>query len=239
LRLSATNDQQQIRNLILWFTADDWYLRGFTANDGTTWQFNDSDFNLLSQFNDDAQNPPTGGGSTLSFGSNYNSMQQQGANRQGLAINWTAIRGAIFGLAGYNGGGGNQALARNLLLMIQWTSEAIRFNDVYGVMNDVAANGASYPGLPYFQQRLENDWSAMSNYAYAVAQNPAAGSLTVVGANPSQGNDTAPPAGTGSTGVPLVLNTLVDIFRYLAMLNANANNVNNGGPSGDWNHAEL
>jgi hypothetical protein len=46
-------------------------------------------------------------------------------------------------------------------------------------------------------------------------------------------------AGTGSTGVPLVLNTLVDIFRYLAMLNANANNVNNGGPSGDWNHAEL
>jgi hypothetical protein len=24
LRLSATNDQQQIRNLILWFTADDW-----------------------------------------------------------------------------------------------------------------------------------------------------------------------------------------------------------------------
>jgi hypothetical protein len=58
LRLSATNDQQQIRNLILWFTADDWYLRGFTANDGTTWQFNDSDFNLLSQFNDDAQNPP-------------------------------------------------------------------------------------------------------------------------------------------------------------------------------------
>jgi hypothetical protein len=123
--------------------------------------------------------------------------------------------------------------------MIQWTSEAIRFNDVYGVMNDVAANGASYPGLPYFQQRLENDWSAMSNYAYAVAQNPAAGSLTVVGANPSQGNDTAPPAGTGSTGVPLVLNTLVDIFRYLAMLNASANNVNNGGPSGDWNHAEL
>ena len=231
--MSAVNDQGQTRLLGLYFTVDDLYLRGFTDNSLQAWQFNDSDFNLLSQL-DNQGATPDGGGSTLPFGSNYNSLRQAaGRGRESLPISYTAIRDAIFGLSGFNGSG-TQNAARNLMLMIQFTSEAIRFNDVFGVMNDVTSNaGHLYPGLPLFQQYLENDWTSISNYGFALSSDPSTPPLTLQGINPSQGNATTGP------GVPFTLTSFNDVVRFLAVMAGNVNNANDGGVSGNWNHDEL
>ena len=146
----------------------------------------------------------------------------------------TAIRDAFFGLSGYDGAGSTQNVARNLMLMIQFTSEAIRLNDGFGVMNDVTSNaGRSYPGLPLFQQYLENDWSSISNYGFARSTNPRTHCLTLQGIDPAQGNA---PTGPGRR---YTLRNFNDVARFLAVMNGNINDANDGGIKGDWNHDEL
>lgn len=215
IRLSLTNGAT---NLDLWLTPGDLYLRGFTNDNGLTFQFNDGDYNLLSAMYDLDALPP-GSGRTLGFGSNYNSMTQAAQRgRENTPLSFNDFWNSFYNLA-YAGQDGNQMyMARSLMLMIQLTSESARFNDVYGIGAHIMGSNAYYPGLPLMQQYLENSWQRMSAFGYAVTQNPS-----------------TPPANITGVGT---LYSWGDVARYLAMLIGNLN-LPQEGASGDWNHTEL
>ncbi|MFD8756505.1 ribosome-inactivating family protein [Kitasatospora sp. NPDC059577] len=157
--------------LRLWFSPNDLYLRGFTNHNGDTWQFNDGDYNLaeimenLSRGPDGALIPPQGQVHTLSFGSSYGSMSgaADGIRRENLPISYSALYNHAYQL---QYGGDGSSTAHSLLFLTQYTSEATRFWDVYGVMVDIMRNGNSvYPGLPSPQVEIESDWRLISDYA--------------------------------------------------------------------------
>jgi hypothetical protein len=102
----------------------------------------------------------------LSFGGNYNSLTQAaGRGRETMPISYFDVWNAIFNLAYEDTHNNQQGIARSLMLMIQFTSESARFNDVCGVMSDVMhSSGSSYPGLPMLQQQLENNWASISQF---------------------------------------------------------------------------
>ncbi|MGW2161434.1 ribosome-inactivating family protein [Nonomuraea sp. NPDC001699] len=218
IRLSLANGDT---HLDLWITPNDLYVRGFTNTHGDTFQFNDADFSLAHTL----QNIPSNGVgavSTLGFGSNYNSMvQAAGRGRENMPISFNDLWNSVFNLAWTtNPYGGNQVdVARSLLFMIQYTAEAARFNDVYGVMSAIMLNWNNYyNGLPVLQQYLENSWAAISGFGQRISGNPGSAPLTVNG------------VGT--------LYTWNDVARYLALILLNLN-LPQEGPSGDWNHTEL
>ncbi len=145
--------------VVLWFEPDNLYLRGFTTADGATFSFNDLDLrgymaspsswgstsNLL---------PPAASGGTyytLPFSSNYNNLVQvAGRSRDNMPITWNDFWNSFYNLAYADQGtpASNQAIARDLLFMIQYTSEAARFNDTFGVMSAImGSTSANYTGL--------------------------------------------------------------------------------------------
>ncbi|MEU6482211.1 ribosome-inactivating family protein [Streptomyces sp. NPDC047017] len=201
----------------LWFTPGDLYLRGFTAANDVTWQFNDGDFSLVNLM-DSLGVLQAGMGRSLNFGSNYNSMTQRaGRGRENMPMHYADFTGSVDNLATFTTGGNQQAAARSLMFLIQVTSEAARFNDVYGTgLALTVGNGVD--GLPLQQQYLENSWAHMSSFAYSVSQNP----------------NTAP---VDITGVGR-LTDWNSVARYLALLIGNLN-LPQEGQSGDWNHTEL
>jgi Ribosome inactivating protein len=177
LDLSYTDSNGTTTNLWLWFEPDNLYLRGFTTNNGTTYSFNDYNLQAAMQpasaitFNNLLPSAAWGGAyNTLPFGSDYNDMTQAAhRNRSDMPLSWSDMWNSFYNLA-YAETSGNQSLARSLMFMIQFTSEAARFNDVYGVMADILRPGSngtqvSYDGLPSRQQELENSWAQISQYA--------------------------------------------------------------------------
>ncbi|WP_338703369.1 ribosome-inactivating family protein [Streptomyces sp. Q6] len=167
--------------LRLWFTPNNLYLRGFTNHNGDTWQFADADYNLgevmenLSHGPDGGLLPNLGQVQTLSYTSHYNDIVQatDGYSRGNLPYSYSLLYNHAYQL---QYGGDGSSTAASLLFMIQYTSEAVRFWDVYGVMVDIMRNGNTYyPALPLRQQELENDWSQLSNYArnLQAGRNPA------------------------------------------------------------------
>ncbi|MGV9708979.1 hypothetical protein [Streptomyces sp. NPDC003483] len=56
--------------------------------------------------------------------------------------------------------------------MTQFLSESARFNDVFGIMNDiVSSQNARYNGMPWLQHSLENNWGPLSNFGIGVNNN--------------------------------------------------------------------
>nr|WP_255528284.1 ribosome-inactivating family protein [Streptacidiphilus sp. P02-A3a] len=196
-------------------------MRGFTNAAGTTYQFNDTDY-VLTSYLDRMGALPAGTGANLSFGSNYNSMvQAAGRSRANMSISYEDFTSSILNLANAtNPYGDNQQreVARSLMLMIQLTSEAARFNDVYGIGAAITGTDAHYNGLPTMQQYLENSWQRMSQYAVNVTQNPG-----------------TPPVAVNGVGT---LSSWSDASRYLAMLVGNLN-LPQEGPAGNWKNTEL
>jgi hypothetical protein len=218
----------------IWITPQDLYVRGFTNQFGTTYQFNDQDYNLLSAL-DILGQAPQGGGSTLAFGSNYNSITNAAnRGRENTPFNYTSFFASFLNLATTTDpfGDNQQNVARSLMVMIQMTSEAARFNDVFGVAHDSMGTG-NYGGLPLFQQYLENNWGTISNYGLAVTQNPSTPNTTVQGINPDTGNN------PGGQAEPFTLTSFGDVIRFLAVMNTAPFGASTGGINEDWNHTEL
>ncbi|MEZ0107948.1 hypothetical protein ABH920_001946 [Catenulispora sp. EB89] len=214
-------------NISLWFTPDNLYLRGFTAADGATFSFND--FNLQA-----AMQPAGGFGNsnllpaaatggtyyTLPFSSNYNNLVQvAGRDRAAMPISWNDFFNSFYNLAyADQTAANNQTIARDLLFMIQYTSEAARFNDTFGVMSAImGATAVIYNGLPPLQQEVENDWSQISRYAI----------------NQSNGTNPAPLYIGPNAGT---ISSFSGVQRYLALGIGTSGDVSS---TGDWNHSEL
>lgn len=223
--------------LRLWITPQDLYVRGFTNVYGETYYFDDAGFNftqVMDQANAWGAIPNPSGTISLGYGSNYNNMSQiAGGGRERLQISYQTFRDAVYNLAWTSLTAAHRnydqaKVARSLMLMIQLMSEAARFNDVYGVGSDImGSNSPVYNGLPLPQQYLENSWASISNYGYAVSQNPNTAPLNVTGIDPF------------NLGGPATLWSFNDVQRYLAMMTSNPWNSNTGGISGDWSHTEL
>ncbi|MET7648030.1 ribosome-inactivating family protein [Streptomyces sp. NPDC005426] len=217
IRLTLTDSHM---TLTLWLTPGDLYLRGYTTASGQTFQFNDHDFsliNLLSGIGD----LPYGTGHTLSFGSNYNSMvQAANRGREDMPISYTDFFNSVYNLAYADSpyGGNQQDVARSLMLMVQLTSEAARFNDVFGVGSDIMGSWRNYTGLPLRQQYLENSWQRISSFGHSVSQDPSTAPVNITG------------VGT--------LQSWNDVLRYMATLLGNLN-LPQEGPTGDWQKTEL
>ncbi|MGF1425480.1 ribosome-inactivating family protein [Kitasatospora sp. LaBMicrA B282] len=164
----------QDTRLILWFTPNDMYLRGFTTPNGLTFAFNDyplqqvmADFaaagspdrNLL---------PPAGGHRQLPYRSSYTALTQAaGRDRSTTTVSYQALLDAQATLRTATPPGRDPAVARALMFFIQYLSEAARFQPVArGMIRIMQDPEAVAPGVPIGLQELENDWSALSRYAY-------------------------------------------------------------------------
>jgi hypothetical protein len=157
---------------------------------------------------------------TLPFSSNYdNLIQVAGRDRSSMPISWNDFWNSFYNLAyADQTAASNQAIARDLLFMIQYTSEAARFNDTYGVMSAIMLSAAAFcNGLPALQQEVENSWSQICQYAI----------------NQSNGTNPAPLYVGPNAGT---LYSFSDVQRYLALGIGTSGDVS---PAGDWNHSEL
>ncbi|MEV7603203.1 ribosome-inactivating family protein [Kitasatospora sp. NPDC089797] len=217
VQLEAPDYQGVGRRVLIWINPSNLYVWGFSAQDGTTYQFGDSDLaRRLAETTTPA--PPVRADSvrTLNFGSNYNALSNAaGRGREVMPISWNDIRASIVQLAtvGDPNAGDRQNTARSLSLMIQMLSEAARFNDVEGTFR-AAMNSWDVQSLPIQQQYLENNWAALSRYYNQL----------VAGLNPTSLNIPTVGNVSGTDGVR----------RYVRLGLAN-----DGTANGDWNHDEL
>ncbi|MFZ4841241.1 ribosome-inactivating family protein [Mycetocola saprophilus] len=195
IRLTLTRGDDRV---VLWITPQDLYVRAFTNRYGQTFALNDmSDiFGTMRAYN---INP--GAETILGFGGGYDSLRNTaGRGRESMPLSYYDLTGSIVNLARSTNPSGNSArdAARSLMMLIQYTSESARFNDVYGVMSDITRSNSHYAGLPALQQALENSWGQMSTYAQNVTANPN-----------TPGRDIA---GVGHLG------SFADVARYVALL---------------------
>ncbi|MEZ0090823.1 ribosome-inactivating family protein [Streptacidiphilus sp. EB129] len=211
----------------LWFTPDNLYLRGVTTTSGATFSFNDFDLRGAMQpataFADSGLLPPAawnqGAYYQLPFGSSYNSLAQAaGRGRDSMPLSWNDMWNSFYDLAYADQTlSNNQSIARDLMFFIQYTSEAARFYDVYGVMSAIMVDPTNnYGNLPPLQQELENSWSQLSQFAIGTS------------------NGTNPPPLYVGPDVP-TFNSFGDVQSRLA-IGIGPNDVD---PNGDWNHSEL
>lgn len=221
--------------MLLWISPQELYVRGYTDNDGQTFQFPDPEYSLSDQLR--SLRYEGGQVNTLLVGSNYNDLSgRDGANRDRNAtpFNYNAFWNSFFNLAFMHDprGARLRECAQSLMTMIQITSEAARFNDVYNLMHDAMGSG-DYRGLPAFQQRLENEWGAMSEWAFLISNNPGAGPLLLRQANANNGNN--PFAAPND----LILRSWADLQRYVRVLLNAPSGLGNGGSGGNWDRTEL
>ena len=221
VRVDLTSPDGQ--TIWLWITPNNLYVRGVTAANGVTYTFSDGDYflsNAMRTLGNNGLLPagPLRSFGTLQFGSNYDSLRQAaGRGRETMPISIDDLIGSVNQLAALTGVVNQQATARSLMFLIQFTSEAARFTDVAGVFEDVMGNpGQSYHGLPALQQEIENSWDQISRYAHAVTQNSSTPPLPV-------------------NGVDFFSNFGV-VQRRLGILMGQTSFVN---PTGDWRHTEL
>ncbi|MFF4249369.1 ribosome-inactivating family protein [Streptomyces sp. NPDC001822] len=203
----------QAAHLRLWLSPGNLYLRGFTTQNNVTWSFND--FNLQATMN--SLRNTSGGGllppanaqyGTLRHNSNYAQIENFAqTNRDALTFNYQGLWNSFFQLAyvdGPNNGTNPAATARSLLFMTQFVSEAARFHDVFGVMNDIASSrSATYHGIGDLQHSLENNWGPLSRFGVSI----------------TNGTSAAPVQVNATTRVT----TWQDETRYVAMLLAPGN----------------
>ncbi|MEU4338630.1 ribosome-inactivating family protein [Micromonospora lupini] len=187
LIMSAPNEQGGTNTVLLWMNPNDLYIMGFTNQAGTTYAFNDQAAvlrNVLSE---------TGGGVygtagipswvnrdpiSLAFGGTYGSLSRpENANRslEDIQFGWFDIQAAIQRLGTVTSPGAasqRQWVARSLQTIIQFTSEAARFNDVMGMWRSAMTNYEQRTPLTARWHDLETDWSSMSRYLHYLTDNP-------------------------------------------------------------------
>lgn len=172
IQLTLTHAEQG--TLTLWIQPQNLYVLGFTNRDGDTWAFQDEGNNLFGRLR--AMNINPGTERTLNFGGNYSSLSQAaGRGREAMSISYNDFWGSFSNLVSTTDptGGAQQNVARSLMFMIQYTSEAGRFNDVYNLMSRITRSSQeTQDGLSNFQQNLENNWAAISLYGARVTNDP-------------------------------------------------------------------
>jgi hypothetical protein len=207
VRLDLNNGVDRLQ---LWISPDNLYLRGFTNRHGT-FTFNDHDYNLYDEIEGlrttqnagllPSQPNPSHRWRTMNFGSNYIQLERAARlGRDHVAISFNEVLGAVRRLAGTTEMTSNNrdAVAQALILMIQYTSEAARFNDVYRVMASIMENrDIRYSGMSPANRQLENSWDSLSGFALRLTN----------GTNPD-------PLNVPNVGV---LHTFLDVRRYLAL----------------------
>lgn len=186
----------------LWITPQNLYVQGYSDNIGHTFVFPDTPANVRSRIAMAAQRS-TG---QLTFASTYNRLvQAAGRGREAMPISFQELRQSTLALANQRIGGNpsrdnQREVARALMFMIQFTSEAARIKDVFETMaSPLQTSQNDRNGLPPFQQELENDWSRISAYGLNVTQFP-----------------TTPPVDVG--GQVGTLHNFEDVARRLAMV---------------------
>lgn len=182
--------------LQLWVSPDNLYVRGFTAMNGVTYQFQENDGYSLGSVMDTIRTYgldgngrgllPAANYRNLGYSGNYGDLSRPSRANRSLSempINWGALWDAVFNLAYTTSPGPDtQHVARSLMTLIQFTSEAARFWDVYGMTAAVIVNGdRTYNGVPSLQEELEHAWGALSNYALEEDRGDNPPSLTVTG----------------------------------------------------------
>ncbi|MER6300731.1 ribosome-inactivating family protein [Kitasatospora sp. NPDC001539] len=198
----------------LWISPGDLYVRGFTAMNGVTYYFVETGdggrrpynlgevMNNIRRGNDSSVGLlPSGRFESLRTSSNYGALSQV-ANRAlgGIQFSFGSARDAIFNLAyTTNPGPDSQHVARSLMSLIQFTSEAARFWEIYSLEATVMANGGrTINGLPGNLQDLEHNWGNLSDFSQRLdrGENPPAVSIPSLG----------------------VFRTLLDVANRLAMI---------------------
>ncbi|MFF2146636.1 MULTISPECIES: ribosome-inactivating family protein [Kitasatospora] len=185
--LSAVDDHGTERAVDLWINPDNLYLVGYSpqATPGVSYIFND--IHASAAIPTARQNLP--------FGGNYNSLVGAAhRDRSNTPISFSSIRQAVLDLANQRSAGSNQqTTARALLLLIQFTSEAARFNDLEGVFRNVLADwGNSGSGIPSWLQQMENNWGTLSNFFWndlGFGNNPHPAPLTIGGIRINNASD--------------------------------------------------
>jgi hypothetical protein len=188
----------------LWLTPNNLYVVGFTNADGLSWDFNDNaerlDETMFAIQRNGGSGPGNGGNlaspqqyqGQLRFGGNYNSLTRAAdRGRENMPISFTELTRVVDNLATIgNPDEDARTVARSLMFMIQFTSEAARFWDVQSLMWRALGRqgsnpfpgpaGPSFDGLPTQTQALENAWDRISQYAYQITQNPRTGRTLLV-----------------------------------------------------------
>ncbi|QMU75060.1 hypothetical protein GXW83_04065 [Streptacidiphilus sp. PB12-B1b] len=215
--------------LTLWIDPQNLYVLGFTNANNQTLYFNDLSPAAVDLVTGGALAQGFHGGfQRLPFDSNYDGLSAAaGRGRGAMPISMNDVYSSVASLATTTSGNlatSSQPAARSLMLLIQVTSEAARFSNVYGIMSEALGTPDSRGGLPTQEQNLENNWAAMSGYGVSVSNNSTTRPVTIVGAGAAD-----------SDGHPtnLVLHSWSDLARYVGILLGNRANA--GGP----NHTEL
>ncbi|MEW2290778.1 ribosome-inactivating family protein [Streptomyces sp. NPDC047841] len=170
--------------LRLWISPGNLYLRGFTTASGVTYETADrGTFNLQQTMNSlrNTQGggllPPANGEyRVLVHGGSYPSLEAASPHaRDTLDVSYNRLWNHLWQLAFVQDarvGAEAGATAESFLFMTQFLSEAARFNDVFGIMNDIVSSpNARYNGMPWLHRSLENNWRPLSNFAIATTNN--------------------------------------------------------------------
>lgn len=162
------------------FTASDMYLRGFRNSQGEVFQFNER-FNgnqtLANRLGLEPANPHYQYPHTLSFNGTYPRLQTAAnIDRRHVSISYNSIINALETLANYRGPNSTNSvtIARSLLLIIQWTSEAARFRPIQNVMLRALGDSTHSITLNDHQVELENNWDFLSGAAQDFTRHPEA-----------------------------------------------------------------
>jgi len=141
--------------------------------------------------------------------------------RESMPISWNDLWNSFYNLAWMNVpfSENQEAVARDFMFLIGYTSEAARFWDVYGVYADAMTSyAAHYNGLPILQQYFENGWQDISNFGQDVTSFPSRPPLYI---NEQVGT----------------LYNWGSVHRWLAMMLHNADDKYY--TAGDWRFSEL
>jgi len=210
-RLSTLSDGRYF-SVDLYIRPNDMYVIGYhVPGSNVRWLFNDEQW-VHPLPPETQQQAPTS--YTLPFGANYNALTQAaGRGREDMPISFAQVQNAIVTLAQTVENNGNmpamfrQGAARSLMLLIQMTSEAARFNDIEGPFRSAMGTwNTNY--LHQGQLNLETNWGTLSEYFHRIARGewPAAifiaGIGWVTGAGPSFGVRRYVRVLLGSKGTP-------------------------------------
>jgi hypothetical protein len=185
-----SSNPTEVRRMSLWLTPNNLYVVGFQNRMGLSWDFNDNtprlDTTMQSIQNLGGIGPGNGGNlpspggyqSPLPFGGNYISLRRAAQrDRDAMPFSFQQLINSVNNLATTTDAPADSVnVARSLMFMIQFTSEAARFVPVQNfmrdnVLRDLSNNPPTTHGLPRLQQNLENYWARISQFAYQVTQN--------------------------------------------------------------------
>jgi hypothetical protein len=119
----------------------------------------------------------------LPFGGNYIELERAAnRGRDAMPVGFSEFWNAIHNLAWADSPGNDQQnVARSLMLMIQYFSEAARFNEIStSLTNSLTYSGTAH--LEGHQLDLENNWARISQFGYDISQNPSTQPREVAGA---------------------------------------------------------